>query len=304
MGWKDELESLPDADANSPAVPPTSVRERFKEQLGWLFEKHAASLVYKAKKDVWVFDFVSISRQDRPEEVARWLATRTGVAISLVYEAPSRRLADGTSWLNGPAMNRYRLVFRAAGIQEPLNDRQEPSLRQPQICWVAWHEDRSHDTNDEQSQLDATDSSGHGASTRLAAARNIPAQAEGLLKQWAMIIAMHVRNSMEEFHCKYLSDDQMRELNPIVRNAIYQAIRSSYLVRNGLNEDQQLIGLADVHRWLLMVPNYWEPPEERKAVSPDVAQFAEETLEKRVPFRTDKSQRAALDFVTQLREHF
>ncbi len=120
-----------------------------------------------------------------------------------------------------------------------------------------------------------------------------------------MIIAMQVRNSMEEFHCKYLSDDQMRELNPIVRNAIYQAIRSSYLVRNGLNDDQHLVGLAEIHRWLVMVPNYWEPPEERKAVSPEVAQtFAEETLENRVLLGTDKSQRAALDFVTQLREHF
>ena len=40
----------------------------------------------------------------------------------------------------------------------------------------------------------------------------------------AMLIAAVVRNSMEDFHCKYLSDAQMKELNPIIRNAIYTAL--------------------------------------------------------------------------------
>lgn len=36
----------------------------------------------------------------------------------------------------------------------------------------------------------------------------------------AMYIAMVVRNAMEDFHAKHLSDTQMAELNPIIRNAI------------------------------------------------------------------------------------
>jgi hypothetical protein len=40
----------------------------------------------------------------------------------------------------------------------------------------------------------------------------------------AKIIAVVVRNSMEDFHCKYLSDAQMKELNPLIRNAIYTAL--------------------------------------------------------------------------------
>ena len=40
----------------------------------------------------------------------------------------------------------------------------------------------------------------------------------------AKLIAALVRNSMENFHCKYLSDAQMKELNPIIRNAIYTAM--------------------------------------------------------------------------------
>lgn len=37
----------------------------------------------------------------------------------------------------------------------------------------------------------------------------------------AKAIAAHVRNGIENFHCKYLSDDNMREINPRIRNAIY-----------------------------------------------------------------------------------
>jgi len=44
-------------------------------------------------------------------------------------------------------------------------------------------------------------------------------------ENWAAkFIAAVVRNYMEDFHCKYLSDAQMKELNPIIRNAIYTAI--------------------------------------------------------------------------------
>lgn len=37
----------------------------------------------------------------------------------------------------------------------------------------------------------------------------------------AKAIAVYIRNKIEDFHVKYLSDDQMRVLNPLIRNAIY-----------------------------------------------------------------------------------
>lgn len=37
----------------------------------------------------------------------------------------------------------------------------------------------------------------------------------------AKAIAVHVRNGIEDFHWKYLSDENMRELNTRIRNAIY-----------------------------------------------------------------------------------
>jgi hypothetical protein len=43
-------------------------------------------------------------------------------------------------------------------------------------------------------------------------------------QKFAMYIAMVVRNTMEDFHCKHLSNEQMKELNPIIRNAICTAL--------------------------------------------------------------------------------
>lgn len=37
----------------------------------------------------------------------------------------------------------------------------------------------------------------------------------------AKSVAYYVRNGIENFHVKYLSDEQMKELNPLIRNAIY-----------------------------------------------------------------------------------
>lgn len=66
----------------------------------------------------------------------------------------------------------------------------------------------------------------------------------------AKAIASVVRNQMEDFHYKYLSDKQMKELNPIIRNSIYTAL--------------QLIRENPVFLYCyskLYVPTYWEDCE-------------------------------------------
>jgi len=75
---------------------------------------------------------------------------------------------------------------------------------------------------------------------------------EKLRKQenyFAKLLAISVRNSMEDFHSKYLSDAQMKELNPIIRNAIYTA-----LVR--INENMEYIEFYEQY-----IPDYWEDCE-------------------------------------------
>jgi hypothetical protein len=48
-------------------------------------------------------------------------------------------------------------------------------------------------------------------------------QTDPILKM-TMLIALSVRNEMEDFHCKHLSDEQMKELNPIIRQGIYNML--------------------------------------------------------------------------------
>jgi hypothetical protein len=42
----------------------------------------------------------------------------------------------------------------------------------------------------------------------------------------ANYIAMVIRNAMEDFHCEHLNDNQMKDLNPVIRNAICTALHA------------------------------------------------------------------------------
>ncbi len=74
-------------------------------------------------------------------------------------------------------------------------------------------------------------------------------------QNWAKYIAIVVRNAMEDFHHKNLSDEQMKELNPIIRNAIYSAIYA-YDNRGELGKAERFV---EYHA--SMIPDYWEAPE-------------------------------------------
>lgn len=71
----------------------------------------------------------------------------------------------------------------------------------------------------------------------------------------AMVIAMQVRNEMEDFHCEHLSDKQMMELNPIIRNAIYKVLLSLKGVGEGSKEAEDTISYLTRN-----IPPYWELP--------------------------------------------
>ncbi len=61
----------------------------------------------------------------------------------------------------------------------------------------------------------------------------------------AKLIAAVVRNKMEDFHAKHLSDAQMEELNPIIRNAIYTALVQLKLNPEAMHAYGQLYIPAD-----------------------------------------------------------
>lgn len=71
----------------------------------------------------------------------------------------------------------------------------------------------------------------------------------------ASYIAMVVRNAMEDFDCEHLTDEQMKELNPIIRNAICTALHAF----NNYEQSDAAAKFVDFN--LAMIPGYWEPPE-------------------------------------------
>jgi hypothetical protein len=75
------------------------------------------------------------------------------------------------------------------------------------------------------------------------------------LRCYAKYIAMVVRNAMEDFHCRHLSDEQMADLNPIIRNAIYTALYAYHC------EKHSKAAARFVSFHLRSIPKYWEEPE-------------------------------------------
>lgn len=67
----------------------------------------------------------------------------------------------------------------------------------------------------------------------------------------AMTIAAYVRHTIEDFHHEHLSDEQMKELNPLIRNAIYTFLEDW---TNG--NVSKIFG-----KRMLNCPEYWEDCE-------------------------------------------
>jgi hypothetical protein len=105
---------------------------------------------------------------------------------------------------------------------------------------------------------------------------------------------------MEDFHCAHLSDDQMKELNPIIRTAIYQTLRQIYFLKKG-SKKQRLVAIQEIHHLLLMLPVYWEDPDLTDKERADEDALAKMDMVKNmVLFGPERSRQA---FVTFLEQH-
>lgn len=69
-----------------------------------------------------------------------------------------------------------------------------------------------------------------------------------------LVVSMQVRNALEDFHVANLSGGQMKELNQIVRYAIYDAVE----LIEPMDGDEKK---GSFFEYLVeMVPDYWEIP--------------------------------------------
>ena len=80
-------------------------------------------------------------------------------------------------------------------------------------------------------------------------------QASAETKKFAVFIAMVIRNAMEDFHHQHLTDKQMKELNPIIRNAVCTALHAF----QNYEDSPQSTRFVDFN--VMLIPKYWEPPE-------------------------------------------
>ena len=119
------------------------------------------------------------------------------------------------------------------------------------------------------------------------------------LQTWAKVIAMHVRNEMEDFHCAHLSDAQMKELNPIIRRAIYETLRQLYFLKKGTKK-QRFVAIQSIHHLFLLLPDYWEAPDLSKEKRANEDKLAEMDMTKRMGlFGSERSAKAFVEFFQQ-----
>jgi len=119
------------------------------------------------------------------------------------------------------------------------------------------------------------------------------------LQTWAKVIAMHVRNEMEGFHCEHLSDAQMKELNPIIRKAICETLRQLYFLKKGTKR-QRLVAVQNIHHLFLLLPDYWEAPDLTEEERADEDRLAEMDMTKRMAlFGNERTGKAFVEFVQQ-----
>jgi hypothetical protein len=75
------------------------------------------------------------------------------------------------------------------------------------------------------------------------------------MKIQSKFISMVIRNAMEGFRVEHLSDAQMKELNPLIRNAVYTAMYSMQYYKDSYKAKEFM------SYQLGMIPDYWEDPE-------------------------------------------
>jgi hypothetical protein len=129
--------------------------------------------------------------------------------------------------------------------------------------------------------------------------KDLPKAAKRALQTWAKIIAMHVRNQMEDFHCQHLNDDQMKELNPIIRKAIYETLRQLFFLKKGTKQ-QRLVAIQNIHYLFLLLPDYWEDPDLSDDERVDEDKLAEmDRTKNMVLFGSERSGQALVEFFRQ-----
>lgn len=80
------------------------------------------------------------------------------------------------------------------------------------------------------------------------------------LQRETLILAMIVRNGLEDFHVQHLSDSQMKDLSQIVRQSLFDGLSLIAHIRS-LKENAAPEAIRALAFEISLIPDYWEIPE-------------------------------------------
>jgi hypothetical protein len=76
-------------------------------------------------------------------------------------------------------------------------------------------------------------------------------------QQHVLLLAIYVRNSLEDFHVKHLSNSQMKELNMLIRQRLYDVVSAI----EDESDNQKLLGYL-----VAQIPDCWEIPSDDQSI--------------------------------------
>ena len=119
--------------------------------------------------------------------------------------------------------------------------------------------------------------------------------AEESLQAWTKLIAISVRNELEDIHAHHISDELMPDINRAIRRGIYLTLRNLFLLINAERVDDYDRAKALLWFLLTVLPDYWEDTE----MTPD--DLAEEDARSECPILNMPRVQVAFD--AWLRQH-
>jgi hypothetical protein len=85
--------------------------------------------------------------------------------------------------------------------------------------------------------------------------------AEESLQAWTKLIAISVRNELEDIHSRHISDELMPDINRAIRRGIYLTLRNLFILTNAKHVDDYNRAKALIWFLLMVLPDYWEDTE-------------------------------------------
>ena len=77
-------------------------------------------------------------------------------------------------------------------------------------------------------------------------------------QQHVLLVAIYVRDALEDFHTEHINDAQMKELNMIIRQSLYDIVS----IIEDDDRNQKILSYL-----VAQIPDYWEVPADGYSIT-------------------------------------